>query len=135
MLQVDSGMLWWFQIFMGIFMFFPINLQSFWSHQCNILYIEVIIMMNCFCGIADQRKALSIILSRDSCQKSSTSRISDTPQSGFKSAQNLSSRFVEWGLLKIAVHTKWKNCCWEKHVRLQQHYWLVQGKFSLSKYK
>ena len=34
-------------------------------------------MMNCFCGIVDQRKAFSLISSRDHCQRSSPSRIKE----------------------------------------------------------
>ena len=52
--------------------------------------------MNCFCCMVDQRKAFSLISSRDHCQRSSPSRISDTQQAGFEPAQNLSSSFVEW---------------------------------------
>ena len=36
-------------------------------------------MMNCFCGMVDRPKAFSLISSRDHCQRSSLSRISDTP--------------------------------------------------------
>ena len=35
--------------------------------------------MNCFCGMADRRKAFSFISSRDHCQRSSLSQISDMP--------------------------------------------------------
>ena len=49
---------------------------------------------NCFCDMADQRKAFSLIFSRDHCQRSSPSRISDTPRVGFEPAQNLSSGLV-----------------------------------------
>ena len=52
-------------------------------------------MMNCFCGMVDRRKAFSLISSWDHCQRSSPSRISDTPRAGFEPAQNLSSGFVE----------------------------------------
>ena len=51
--------------------------------------------MNWFCGMVDQRKAFSLISSWDHCQRSSLSRISDTPRAGFGPAQNLSSGFVE----------------------------------------
>ena len=47
------------------------------------------------CGIADQRKAFNLISNRDHCQRSSTSRISDTHRTGFEPAQNLSSSFDE----------------------------------------
>ena len=40
-------------------------------------------MMNCFCSMVDRRQALSLIFSRDHCQRSSLSRISDTPRAGF----------------------------------------------------
>ena len=56
---------------------------------------ELMMMMNCYCGMVDRRKAFSLISSRDHCQRSSPSRISDTPRAGFKPAQNLSSGFVE----------------------------------------
>ena len=36
-------------------------------------------MMNCFCGMVDRRKAFSLISSRDHCQRSSPLRISDMP--------------------------------------------------------
>ena len=52
-------------------------------------------MMNCFCGMVDRRKAFSLISSRDHCQRSSSSRICDTPRAGFDLAQNLSSGLVE----------------------------------------
>ena len=52
--------------------------------------VVMMMMMNCFCGMIDRRKACSLISSRDHCQRSSPSRISDTPQAGFEPAQNLS---------------------------------------------
>ena len=58
-------------------------------------YFMMMMMMNCFCGMVDQRKAFSLISSRDHCQRSSPSRISDTPRAGFEPEQNLSSGFVE----------------------------------------
>ena len=48
-----------------------------------------------FCGMGDQRKAFSLISSRDHCQRSSPLRVSDTPQAGLELTQNLSSRFVK----------------------------------------
>ena len=61
----------------------------------------MMIMMNCFCGMVDRRKAFSLISSRDHCQRSSPSRISDTPRAGFEAAQNLSSGLVEWSCAVI----------------------------------
>ena len=53
-------------------------------------------MMNCFCGMVDRRKAFSLISIRDHCQRSSPWRIFDTPLAGFDPVQSLSSGLVEW---------------------------------------
>ena len=55
----------------------------------------ILMMMNCFCGMTDRRKAFSSISSRDHRQRSSPSRICDTLQAGFEPVQNLSSGSVE----------------------------------------
>ena len=47
--------------------------------------------MNCFCGMVDRRKTFSLISSRDHCQRSSPSRIFDTPRAGFEPAHDLNS--------------------------------------------
>ena len=52
-------------------------------------------MMHCFCGMVDRRKALSLIFSRDRRQRFSASQISDTLRTGFEPVQNLNSDFVE----------------------------------------
>ena len=52
--------------------------------------------MNCFCGMVDRWKAFRLISSRDRCQRSSPSRISDTPRAGFEPVQDLSSGLLEW---------------------------------------
>ena len=57
--------------------------------------VMMMVMMNCFCGMDDQRKAFSLIFSRGHCKISSPSQISDMPRAGFESAQNLSSGLVE----------------------------------------
>ena len=96
-------------------------------------------MMNCFCGMVDRRKAFSLISSRDHCQRSSPSRISDTPWVGFEPAQNLSSSLVEWtcavvittnaevfvlGLLMVIlpwIKLSWYSCfMWNKLGSLNQ---------------
>ena len=56
----------------------------------------MMMMINCFCGMVDRRKAFSLISSRGHCQRSSPSRVSNTPRAGFEPAQNLSSDLVEW---------------------------------------
>ena len=60
-----------------------------------MMMMMMMMMVNCFCGMVDQRKVLSLISSRDHCQRSSPLRISDMPQAGFEPAQNLNSGFVE----------------------------------------
>ena len=62
-------------------------------------------MMNCFCGMVDRRKGFSLISSRDHCQRSSPSRISDTPRAGFEPAQNLSSGLVERSCAAVITPT------------------------------
>ena len=47
-------------------------------------------------GIADRRETFGLISSQDHSQRSSPSRISDTPREGIKPAQNLSLGFAEW---------------------------------------
>ena len=59
------------------------------------MMMVMMMMMNCFRGMADRRKAFSLISSRDHCQKCSPSRISDTPRAGFVFVQNLNSESVE----------------------------------------
>ena len=39
-------------------------------------------MMNCLCGMVDQRKPFSLISRTDYCQRFSPSQISDTPRAG-----------------------------------------------------
>ena len=46
-----------------------------------------------FCGMVDHGMAFSLISSRDHCQGSSPSRISDMPQAVFEPAHNVSSSF------------------------------------------
>ena len=78
----------------------------------------MMMMMNCFCGMVEQRKAFSLISSRHHCQRSSPSRISDTPRAGFEPAQNLSSDFVEWSWAAVIITTprrhsgylRWNGC-------------------------
>ena len=65
----------------------------------------MMMMMNCFCSMVDWRKAFSLISSRDHCQRSSPSRISDTLRAGFEPAQNLSSDFVDWSCAVVISTT------------------------------
>ena len=63
-----------------------------------IFYLMMMMMMmtmviNCFCGMVDQRKAFSLISRPDDCQRFSPLEISDTPRAGIELSQNLSSGF------------------------------------------
>ena len=71
----------------------------------QILLFVQISLMNCFCGMVDRRKAFSLISSRDHCQRSSPSQISNTPRAGFKPAQSLSSGLVEWSCAVMITTT------------------------------
>ena len=57
--------------------------------------LELIMMMICFCGMVDRRKAFGLISSRDRCQRSSPLRISETPRSGF----------IEWSCAIVITTT------------------------------
>ena len=65
----------------------------------------MMMMMNCFCGMVDWRKAFSLISSQGHCQRSSPSWISDMPRAGFEPAQDLSSGFVEWSCVVVITTT------------------------------
>ena len=66
---------------------------------------SMIMMMNCFRGMVDRRKAFSIISSRDHCQRFSLSQISDTPPAGFEPVQNLSSGLVKLSCAVVIATT------------------------------
>ena len=68
----------------------PLNAKRSLLGAYNSTFLLMMMMMNCFCGMVDRRRALSLISTRDHCQKSSPSRIPDTPRAGFEPAQNLS---------------------------------------------
>ena len=70
------------------------SMISFLVTKIN-LKMMMMMMMNCFCGMVDRRKAFSLISSRNHCQISSPPRISDTRRAGIEPAQNLSSGLVE----------------------------------------
>ena len=72
-----------------------VNLIITWSARCFIIESPMMMVMNCFCGMVDRRKVISLISSLDHCQRFSPSRISDTPRAGFEPVQNLSSDLVE----------------------------------------
>ena len=68
------------------------------------MMMMMMMMMSCFCGMVDQRKVFILISSRDHCQRSSPSRISDMPRAGFELEQNLSSSFAE-GSCAVVITT------------------------------
>ena len=56
---------------------------------------QMMMMVDCFCGMVDRRKALNLISSRDHYQRLSPLEISDTLQTRSEPLQNLSSGFME----------------------------------------
>ena len=55
----------------------------------------MMMMMICFCDMVEQRKAFSLISGGGNCQRSSPSRSSNTPRTGFEPVQSMSSGLVE----------------------------------------
>ena len=53
-------------------------------------------LINYFCGMVDQRKALSLISTQDHSQRFPPSQISNMPQVEFEPVQNLNSGFTFW---------------------------------------
>ena len=62
-----------------------------------------------FLWYVDPRKAFSLISSRDHCQRSSPSRISNTPRAGFEPVQNLSSGLAESSCAVVITTTPWRH--------------------------
>ena len=69
-----------------------------------MMMMMMMMMMICFCGVVDQRKAFSLISSRIHCQRSSTSRFSDTPRAGFEPVQKPISGLTEWSCGVVVTH-------------------------------
>ena len=86
----------------------------------------MMMMMMCFWSMIDRRKAFSVISSRDHCQRSSSSRISNTSWARFEPAQNLSSGFVQWSCAVViattpSIYLSNNNFCYQKNrQRLQE---------------
>ena len=80
-----------------------------WDVTSSWDVVMMMMMMNCFCGMVDRRKAFSLISSRDHCQRSSPSRISDTSRAGFEPAQNLSPGIDEWSCAVVITTTPCSN--------------------------
>ena len=127
---------WWCSLFLFttgntfFWLFYTRNtlLGYVWLEESKL---SVVMMMNCFCGMVDRRKAFSLIFSRDHCQRSSPSRISDTPRTGFEPVQNLSSGLVEWSCAAVITTTPWRHSLSWNLVRLQISVWRIQWWCSL----
>ena len=63
--------------------------------------------------LTDERR--SLISSRDHCQRSSPSRISNPPRAGFDPAQNLSWGLLEWSCA-VVITTAPRRHVWEMFV-------------------
>ena len=86
------------------------------SRHFQNMKMMMMIMMNCFCCMVDQRKVFSLISNWDRCQRSSSSWISDMQRGRFKPVQNLSSGLAEWSCAVVISttppchHWKMRNC-------------------------
>ena len=81
---------------------FGFDLPSLWqSSYCFCLMMMM--MMNCFHGMVNRQKTFSLYSSRDHCQRSSLSRISNTLPEGFEPVENLSSGLVEWSRTTVII--------------------------------
>ena len=65
----------------------------------------MMMMMNCFRGMVNRRKAFSLISSLDHCQRSSPLSASYTPRTAFEPTRNLSSGLVEWNCAVVITTT------------------------------
>ena len=85
----------------------------FFSIALTLLLMMMMMKMmrNCFCGMVDRQKAFSLISSRDHCQRSSPSWISDMLRARFEPVQNLSSGFVEWSCAVVITTTPQHHFC------------------------
>ena len=88
----------------------------------------LMMMMNCFCGMVDWRKAFSHISSRDYCQRSSPSRISDTPRAGFEPKQNLSSGLVEWSCAVVITTTPRRHISHSQKFKTNKTFYIKYSK-------
>ena len=77
--------------------------QAYFS--VSLMMMMMMMMMDCFCGMVDRRKAFSLISGRGHWQRSSPSRISDTPRAEFEPARILSSGLVEWSCAVVITTT------------------------------
>ena len=98
------------------FMILSITPQSFWSYNQISYYVGKESFKDFWwwwwwwwwwtvfvVWLTDERR--SLISSRDHCQRSSPSRISDMPRSGSEPVQNLSSGFDEWSCAVVITTT------------------------------
>ena len=84
--------------------------------RCSLFSLMMMMMMNCFVvWLTDKRH--SLISSQDHCQRSSPSRISDTPQAGFEPVQNLNSGFHEWSCA-VVIRNALFGQIWSKKSKL-----------------
>ena len=69
----------------------------------------MIMMINCFCSMVGRTKGVSLISSRNHCQRSTPLRISNMTRAGFESAQNLSQNFVERSCALVITTSPWRH--------------------------
>ena len=89
------------------------------------MMMMMLMRINFFCGMVDQRKTFRLICSWDHCQRSSPSRISNMPQAGFEPVQSLSSGLAEWSCAVLITTTP--QC-----ISFEFFYFIKNHKISLS---
>ena len=73
------------------------------SHRKVNELMLMMMMMNCFCRMVKQQKALSVISNRYHSRRFSLLQIFDMPWAGFEPAQNVISGFVEWSCAVVVI--------------------------------
>ena len=105
-LKITMGIVW-LTTQSGTSKWYKESLFLHWEGRETLLWtlMMIMMMMNWFCGMVDRWKAFRLIYSRDHCQRSSPSRISDTLQAWFEPAQNLTSGLDEWSCAVVITTT------------------------------
>ena len=94
------------KLFIFLPLFHGIWQERFYFWKAKLRVVMIMMMMNCYCGMVDWRKAFSLISSRDHCQRCSLSRIFNTLRAGIEPTQSLSSGIVEWGCAVVITSTQ-----------------------------
>ena len=77
-----------------------------WQQKIDALFLGIVHLWldEAFCVWVDRRRTLSLISSRDNCQRFSPSQMPDIPRAGFEPMLNLNS---EWSCAVVITITPW----------------------------